>query len=445
MRSSPCDRHIERINEMQEKQMQAIRSILTHELRPAMGCTEPIAVAYTAALARNLLGTMPKHMIVRCSGNIVKNVKGVTVPNSGGQKGIDTAAIMGMLSGRSDMELEVLSTIQPEDLPQVNQLRESGMCECQLAEGVPNLYIEIRVEADKESAVVAIQDSHTNLVKKVKNGQVLFEKNVMSEDDAAQLAQRYLNVESILEYAQTESMEMLHTLLDEQVRDNWAIAMEGLESSYGAGVGRSLLKHGDQKEWKVYCRAAAAAGSDARMNGCALPVVINSGSGNQGITVSVPLIAYAKQADCAEEKLYRALAISNLSALHQKKYIGKLSAFCGAISASAAAGAAMAWLQGCEAETVVKVLVNTLAIAGGILCDGAKASCAAKIAAGLEAAWTSLELAQQGYQFPAGEGLMAQSPEDTIRSFGYVAREGMRQTDVEILKLMTGETKFECI
>lgn len=430
---------------MEQNHIQAIREILTHELRPAMGCTEPIAVAYTAALTRNLLETVPEHMTVRCSGNIIKNVKGVTVPNSGGQKGIDTAAIMGMLSGRSDLELEVLSTIGPEDLPQVNQLRESGMCECQLAEGVPNLYIEIAMTAGVESATVAIQDSHTNLVKKVKNGQILFEKSVMSEEDAAQLAQRYLNVDSILEYAQTESMDMLHTLLDEQVRDNWAIAMEGLAHPYGAGIGRSLLGNRDQKEWKVFCRAAAAAGSDARMNGCALPVVINSGSGNQGITVSVPLIAYARQAGCEEETLYRALAISNLLALHQKKYIGKLSAFCGAISASAAAGAAMAWMQGYEAETVVKVLVNTLAIAGGILCDGAKASCAAKIAAGLEAAWTSLELAQQGYQFPAGEGLMAQSPEDTIRSFGYVAREGMRQTDVEILKLMTGETKFECI
>lgn len=430
---------------MEENQIQAIRQILTHELRPAMGCTEPIAVAYTAALTRNLLGTMPEHMTVYCSGNIVKNVKGVTVPNSGGAKGIDTAAIMGMLSGRSDMELEVLSTIQPEDLPQVNQLRESGMCQCHLAEGVPNLYIEITMTAGKESATVAVQDSHTNLVKKVKNGEVLFEKSVMSDDDVAQLAQRYLSVDSILEYAQIESLEMLHTLFDEQVQDNWAIAMEGLAHPYGAGIGRSLLQHRDEKDWKIYCRAAAAAGSDARMNGCALPVVINSGSGNQGITVSVPLIAYARQAGCKEEQLYRALAISNLLAMHQKKYIGKLSAFCGAISASAAAGAAMAWLQGCDSDQVVKVLVNTLAIAGGILCDGAKASCAAKISAGLEAALTSLELAGQGYQFPAGEGLMASSPEDTIRSFGYVAREGMRQTDVEILKLMTGETKFECI
>lgn len=430
---------------MEENQIQAIRKILTHELRPAMGCTEPIAVAYAAALTRNLLGAVPDHMTVRCSGNIVKNVKGVTVPNSGGQKGIDTAAIMGMLSGRSDMELEVLSTIRPEDLPQVNRLRESGMCECQLAEGVPNLYIEITMEAGEESAVVAIQDSHTNLVKKVKNGKILFEKNEMSDEDVEQLTRRYLNVDSILEYAQMESLAMLHTLFDEQVRDNWAIAVEGLDNPYGAGIGRSLLKNRDEKDWKTYCRAAAAAGSDARMNGCALPVVINSGSGNQGITVSVPLIAYARQVGCEEEKLYRALAISNLLALHQKKYIGKLSAFCGAISASAAAGAAMAWLQGCEAEKVAKVLVNTLATAGGILCDGAKASCAAKIAAGLEAAWTSLELAEQDYQFPAGEGLVAQSPEDTIRSFGYVAREGMRQTDVEILKLMTGENKIECV
>lgn len=429
---------------MQQEQILAIREILTHELRPAMGCTEPIAVAYTAALTRDLLGTMPQEMTVRCSGNIIKNVKGVTVPNSGGQKGVDTAAILGMLSGRSDLELEVLSVIRPEDLPLANRLRESGMCQCQLAEGVPNLYIEITMQAGAEWACVAVQDSHTNLIKKVKNGQVLFEKDVLSDENVVSLAERYLSIDSILEYAQTEELDMLHTLLDEQVRCNWAIAMEGLNKPYGAGIGRSLLSNRED-DWKTYCRAAAAAGSDARMNGCALPVVINSGSGNQGITVSVPLIAYAKRVGCEEEKLYRALVMSNLLALHQKKYIGKLSAFCGAISASSAAGAALAWLRGGDADRVAKVMVNTLAIAGGILCDGAKASCAAKISSGLEAAWTSLELAEQGYQFPAGEGLVTASSEDTIRGVGYIAREGMRQTDVEILKLMTGQTKFQCI
>ena len=430
---------------MEEKQIQSIREILKHELRPAMGCTEPIAVAYTAALTRELLGVMPQRMTVSCSGNIVKNVKGVTVPNSGGEKGIDTAAILGMLSGRADLELEVLSVVREDQLPEANRLRASGMCECKLVEGVPNLYVEVSMEAGDQSATVAIQDSHTNIVKKEKNGQVLFEKQMLSDDDAKSLADQYLNVKSIIEYAQTETLEMLHTLLDEQVKDNWAISMEGLEKQYGAGVGRCLLANRDKADWKTYCKAAAAAGSDARMNGCALPVVINSGSGNQGITVSVPLIAYARKNGCDEEKLYRALAISNLLALHQKKYIGKLSAYCGAISASAAAGAAMTWLQGGDVKQVEQVLVNTLATVGGVLCDGAKASCASKIAIGLETAWTALELAQRGYQFPAGEGLVAPSIEDTIRSFGYVAREGMRQTDVEILKLMTGQTKFECI
>lgn len=247
-----------------------------------------------------------------------------------------------------------------------------------------------------------------------------------------------------MEYAETESLPYLKQQLLQQCDCNWAIAQEGLSRPYGAGVGRTLCQSGNASDWRISCCAAAAAGSDARMNGCALPVVINSGSGNQGITVSVPVIAYVRSQNCSEEQLFRALAVSNLLAIPQKKYIGKLSAYCGAISAASAAGAAIAWLQGCSEQEVAWCLTNTLAIAGGILCDGAKASCAAKIAAGLQSAWLSLDLVHQGYRFPAGEGLVDASPEATIQNFGYVAREGMRDTDRVILHLMTGETDLSC-
>ena len=429
---------------MEPIQVQAIRKILEDELRPAMGCTEPIAVAYTAALARELLGVFPQQLTVRCSGNIIKNVKGATVPNSGGEKGIDTAAILGAVSGRSDLELEVLSVIGPSELEQAMELRRQGMCQYFLAEGVPNLYIEITASAGPDTAVVAIQDSHTNLVKKEKNGQVLYKKEPDPQQDTSALAQQYLDVHSILEYAETESLPYLKQQLLQQCDCNWAIAQEGLSRPYGASVGRTLCQSGNASDWRISCCAAAAAGSDARMNGCALPVVINSGSGNQGITVSVPVIAYARSQNCSEEQLFCALAVSNLLAIHQKKYIGKLSAYCGAISAASAAGAAIAWLQGCSEQEVAWCLTNTLAIAGGILCDGAKASCAAKIAAGLQSAWLSLDLVHQGYRFPAGEGLVDASPEATIQNFGYVAREVMRDTDRVILHLMTGETDLSC-
>ncbi len=428
---------------MNEQQRQGIRQILEHELRPAMGCTEPIAVAYTAALARTLLGRMPEHMQVDCSGNIVKNVKGVTVPNSGGRKGIDTAAVMGVISGRSDLELEVLNVVTPQDMEEVERLKAQGFCECRLIEGVPNLYVQVTVTGGGESAVVAIQDAHTNIVKKVKNGQVLFEKEQLQAGDLYTMEKEYLNIHDILEFGETEPVEDLRSLLEEQCRDNWNVAMEGLSKPYGAGVGYTLMANRKKGDLRTYCKAAAAAGSDARMNGCALPVVINSGSGNQGITVSVPVMVYARETGCGEEKMYRALAISNLLAIHQKKYIGKLSAYCGAVSAASAAGAAIAWLRGGDEETVANVLVNALVNDGGILCDGAKASCAAKIASGLEAAFLAVDLAEKGYRFPDGEGLCAASAEDTLRRVGYVARVGMASTDVEILKIMTGQTQVD--
>ena len=423
---------------MEPIQVQAIRKILEDELRPAMGCTEPIAVAYTAALARELLGVFPQQLTVRCSGNIIKNVKGATVPNSGGEKGIDTAAILGAVSGRSDLELEVLSVIGPSELEQALELRRQGMCQYFLAEGVPNLYIEITASAGPDTAVVAIQDSHTNLVKKEKNGQVLYKKEPDPQQDISALAQQYLDVHSILEYAETESLPYLKQLLQQQCDCNWAIAQEGLSRPYGASVGRTLCQSGNASDWRISCCAAAAAGSDARMNGCALPVVINSGSGNQGITVSVPVILYGRSQGVPEDMIYRALALANLTAIYQKTGIGRLSAYCGAVSAACGAAAGITWLAGGGLRQIEDTVVNGLANVSGIVCDGAKASCAAKIDAALEGALLGHQLAMAGRHFSPGDGIVQPSADQTVSTVGRLGREGMRQTDLEILNIMLG-------
>ena len=422
---------------MNEQQRQGIRQILEHELRPAMGCTEPIAVAYTAALARTLLGRMPEHMQVDCSGNIVKNVKGVTVPNSGGRKGIDTAAVMGVISGRSDLELEVLNVVTPQDMEEVERLKAQGFCECRLIEGVPNLYVQVTVTGGGESAVVAIQDAHTNIVKKVKNGQVLFEKEQLQAGDLYTMEKEYLNIHDILEFGETEPVEDLRSLLEEQCRDNWNVAMEGLSKPYGAGVGYTLMANRKEGDLRTYCKAAAAAGSDARMNGCEMPVVINSGSGNQGITASIPVIEYAKELGVSDEKRYRALLVSNLITIHLKSGIGRLSAYCGAVSAGCASGAGIAYLYGGGVDEVSHTIVNSLAITSGIICDGAKASCAAKIATAIDAGILGYHMYKEGQQFYGGDGIVSKGVENTIKNVGQLAKEGMATTDQEILKIMT--------
>ena len=421
---------------MEPIQVQAIRKILEDELRPAMGCTEPIAVAYTAALARELLGVFPQQLTVRCSGNIIKNVKGATVPNSGGEKGIDTAAILGAVSGRSDLELEVLSVIGPSELEQALELRRQGMCQYFLAEGVPNLYIEITASAGSDTAVVAIQDSHTNLVKKEKNGQVLYKKEPDPQQDTSALAQQYLDVHSILEYAETESLPYLKQLLQQQCDCNCAIAQEGLSRPYGASVGRTLCQSGNASDWRISCCAAAAAGSDARMNGCALPVVINSGSGNQGVTASLPVIIYAQELGATQEMLYRALVVSNLVTVHLKTGIGRLSAYCGATSAGCGAGAGITYLYGGKFREIAHTIVNAVAINSGMICDGAKASCAAKIASAVEAGLLGMQMQMQNEQFYGGDGIVAKGVENTISNVGRLASMGMRQTDQEIVHIM---------
>lgn len=415
--------------------------LLEKELVPALGCTEPIAIAYAAASAVDLLGRRPDRMRAACSGNIIKNVKGVIVPNSGGMKGIETAAILGALGGDHTRVLETLSTVRPEDIKETQELvRRGDFCQVDLIEGGCNLHIIITVWAGEESALVEIRDSHTNITRKEKNGQVLFEQEESGEQAADQPdLTEGLTVETILEFANTVPLERVEAVIQRQIDYNTAISEEGLHGHYGAMVGRTLLQMYGDSDVRVRARARAAAGSDARMNGCVLPVVINSGSGNQGMTVSLPVIEYARAKNATHEQLVRALLVSNLVSIHQKSQIGRLSAYCGAVSAAAGAGAAITYLEGGSLRAIGDTIVNTLANVSGIVCDGAKASCAAKIASSVDAAILGHCMAMEGEHFEAGDGIVQEDVESTMGNVGRLGRDGMKETDLEILHMMIGK------
>lgn len=419
--------------------------ILKNELVPALGCTEPIALAYAAAKAVKTLESFPDHLTVLCSGNIIKNVKGVKVPNSGGMKGVEAAAVLGTVGGDPDQALEVLETVGPEDLEKTKRLLVEGFCDCALKEGVANLYIEARAVKGSGEAVVVIEGEHTNIVRIEKDGELLYEKEPETvRDEADKPDKALLNLEDIITFAEEADLDDVRKVLERQVRYNTRIAEEGLKNPWGAQVGRVIAEEfGDDVKWRAVAKAAA--GSDARMSGCSLPVIINSGSGNQGMTCSLPVIEYGRELGKSEDEILRALCVSNLVALNQKKYIGSLSAYCGAVCAAAGAGAGITYLCGGTMEQIENTVVNTIADAGGIVCDGAKPSCAAKIATSLQAAVLSHKMAMRGLTFSRGEGLVMDCPEDTIKAVGYVGRAGMKQTDVEILNLMIGRTKLEDI
>lgn len=427
----------------------AYSRILKKELVTAMGCTEPIAIAYAAAKCREILGTMPQHCHVRCSGNIVKNVMGVTVPNSGGMKGIDVAATLGILGGDAGRDLEVLQSVTEEHIEEAKALLENNFCTCALEQGVENLYILIRLTAGEEEAVVEIRNYHKNITRIEKNAEVLFQQErscteIAVKDDPDKAL---LNIADILEFAEAPDEETLQ-LMEYQLRYNLAIAREGMEHRYGAQVGRTLLRGIrtlNPDTARAGAKAYAAAGSDARMNGCAMPVVINSGSGNQGLTASLPVKIYADAYGIGRERMLRSLVVSNLISIHQKQYIGSLSAYCGAVSAACGAGAAIAYLLGEKQSAaelyrqVADTITNTIATVGGMVCDGAKSSCAAKIATAVDCAITAYELSRYGNVFQPGEGLVMESVEDTIESVGRMGREGMHATDLEILQIMLRE------
>ena len=409
--------------------------ILRQELVPALGCTEPIAIAYAAAKARELLGEFPDSMEMKLSGNIIKNVKGVTVPNSGGQKGIETAAVLGLVGGRADKALEVLEEINQDHIRRARKLVEDGICSCALAENVPNLYISAKAIKDGHCAEVVIAGQHTNIVKMEKDGKILFQKDIRTADPDKEADKSRLTVKDILDFADQVQIEDISEIIEQQIRLNTAIAQEGLDNNYGAQIGKTLM-HVWGKGVTTRACARAAAGSDARMGGCSMPVVINSGSGNQGITVSLPVIVYAEEWEVSREKLYRSLVVSNLVAIHQKYYIGSLSAYCGAVSAACGAGAGITYMYGGSCHQVSLTIINTLGNVGGIVCDGAKPSCAAKIASSVDAALMAFHLSIQNKSFHPGEGIIKGDVEDTIKSMGYIGRVGMRATDTEILNVM---------
>lgn len=408
--------------------------ILKEELKPAMGCTEPIAIAYAAALAAKTLGRRPERMIIEVSGNIIKNVKSVVVPHTGGLRGIPAAAAAGAVAGNADAELEVISHVTPEQIDEINEYISSAQLEVKHVDNGHIFDIIIRAFEGGDEASVRIVDYHTNVVLISKNDDILLEKEIVEQTDG--LTDRsILSVRRIVKYANMADLDEVRETLERQIEYNMAIAEEGIRGNYGANVGSVLLAgHPDDITYRM--RAYAAAASDARMNGCELPVVINSGSGNQGITASVPVVVYARCNNKTHEELLRALLVSNLVTIHLKTGIGRLSAYCGAVSAGCGAGAGIAYLQGGGIDAVAHTIVNAIAIDSGIVCDGAKASCAAKIASAVDAGLMGISMYNQGNEFFGGDGIVKHGVENTIETVGKLARRGMKATDEEIIRLM---------
>ena len=409
--------------------------ILEEELIPAMGCTEPIALAYAASKAREVLGELPDRVHMAVSGSIIKNVKSVIVPNTGKMKGMKAACAVGIVAGDAAKELEVISSVSDGQRKELTEYLEKCPMVVEPVDNGHVFDIIVTEYAGESYAKVRIVDTHTNIVLVEKDGKILLQKEVEAAGPVEGGADRStMTMEGIWDFIHSLDVSDVKELLDRQVRYNTAIAREGLRGKYGANIGSLLLETGDDVATRA--RAMAAAGSDARMNGCELPVVINSGSGNQGITVSVPVIEYAKELGVSEEKLYRALALSNLVSVHEKYGIGTLSAFCGAVSAGAAAGAGIAYLLGADFRTVCLTVSNALASISGIVCDGAKASCAARISTAVEAGIMGYQMAKKGQNFDGGDGLVMDEIEDTIRCIGLLASIGMKGTNEEIIQLM---------
>ena len=414
---------------------QTYTEILKRELVCAMGCTEPIALAYCAAKARSVLGGLPDRIIVEASGNIIKNVKSVVVPNTGGRVGIETAAAIGAFGGDENAQLQVLAGITDEITERLGEYLEHTDIEVLPLESDNLLDMIVTVFRGNSSAKVRIANEHTNIILIEKDGKILFEKDPEPEEQEDAPDYELLTVKDIYDFACTCDLDDVRSVLDRQIEMNTAISQEGLRHEYGANIGKILLKSGS--DVRTRARAAAAAGSDARMNGCDMPVVICSGSGNQGMTTSLPVIEYAKELGSEKETLYRALLISNLVTLHAKNGIGRLSAYCGAVSAGAGAGAGITFLYGGNEKDISHTIVNTLAISSGIVCDGAKSSCAAKIAMAVETGILGFEMYQNGQQFYDGQGLVVKGVENSIANFSRLGRVGMYQTDREIIRMMT--------
>ena len=418
-----------------DEKYQAYVKILEEELIPAMGCTEPIAIAYAGAVARKTLGNLPEQLDIKVSGNIIKNVKSVIVPNTGGMRGIAAALCAGVIAGDAEALLEVIARVTPGQKEEIKSYMDQVKPKITPASTGHVFEIDLTVTKGTETARVRIVDTHTNIILIEKNGQPVFQKDVCSGKEEKKTDHSILNIEDIIDFANTVDTEDVKEVLERQIRYNTAISEEGLRGNYGANIGKVLLHtYGDNI--KIRARAKAAAGSDARMNGCELPVVINSGSGNQGITASVPIVVFAKELQVSEETMYRALVISNLATIHIKEGIGRLSAYCGAVGAGCGCGAGIAYLYGDGKKEGEHAIVNGLAIVSGMICDGAKASCAAKIASSVDAGILGYFMYKNGQQFIGGDGIVKKGVENTIRCVGKLASEGMLETDREIVHLM---------
>ena len=413
--------------------------ILEEELVPAMGCTEPIALAYCAAKAREVLGAMPDRVAIGASGSIIKNVKSVIVPNTNHMKGIPAAAVAGIVGGDASRELEVIASVEPEKVAQMRPYLESTPITVEHVDTGLTFEIIVTVYHGDDYAKVRIINYHTNIVHIERNGEVLFHVDVEGEGESGLTDRSCLNIADILDFAETLDVNDVKEVLDRQIQYNTAISQEGLRGDYGSNIGSVLLDTYGSESVMVRAKAAAAAGSDARMNGCEMPVVINSGSGNQGMTTSLPVIEYAKDLGVSDEKLYRALALANLVTIHQKTSIGRLSAFCGAVSAGAGAGAGIAYLLGSDENGISHTVANAIATTGGMFCDGAKASCASKIATAVEAGILGYNMHIRNQDLQPDDGLVGNTPEDTIANVGRMAKVGMQGTNDEIIKIMVGE------
>lgn len=414
---------------------QAYISILKEELMPAMGCTEPIALAYAAAKAREVLGQLPDKIVVGASGSIIKNVKSVIVPNTHHLKGISTAVAAGAIAGVAARELEVIAEVSDEQIEAIKSFLEETDIEVNCIENGLTFDIVVDMYKGSSRATVRIANYHTNIVLIERDGEVLHEAKVYDEREEGLTDRSFMNMKDICEFADMVDISDVRSIIERQIRYNSAIALEGIKGDYGANIGKILMKtEGDSV--RVRAKAMAAAGSDARMNGCEMPVIINSGSGNQGITCCVPVLEYAKELGADEDKLYRALVLSNLVAIYQKYGIGRLSAYCGAVSAGAAAGAGITYLYGYGYREIKHTVVNALAIVSGMICDGAKASCAAKIAMSVDAGILGFEMYRNGQQFYGGDGIVAKGVDATIKNVGCLGKEGMKETNQTIIDMM---------
>ena len=420
---------------MSKENYSAYVSLLKSELIPAMGCTEPIAIAYAAATARDTLGRFPDSAHIEVSGNIIKNAKSVVVPHTGGMRGIDSALIAGLVAGRAEARLEVISEVTPDEIDRMNEVKKTLPVKVALSDGEEAFYIHVTLTSGTDTAEVEVIGRHTNITKIKKNGNTVFH----SDNDITASTERVpLTVEEIVDFADNVDISDVKDVLDRQIAYNMAIAEEGLRNDYGANIGKVYLS-AYPNDVSIRAKAYTAAGSDARMNGCELPVIIVSGSGNQGMTASIPVIVYAREMGVSAELLYRALCLSDLITIHVKSGIGTLSAYCGAVAAGAGAGCGVAYLHGGKYREIAHTLVNALAIDSGLICDGAKASCAAKIATAVENGLLGFHLFRAGNQFFGGDGIVKKGVENTIGSIARLAKDGMRETDKEILHIMLDE------